>query len=234
MSNDRGKSLMGFYESIAGQFDAIMNPYDLETRLRVVYSDLLGGVKLDGLLALDAGCGTGRFSAPARGLGARVVSLDYSFSLTRMAATRGANRPLGVQGDALMLPFGDATFDLLVSSELVEHTTDPILALRELVRVLKPGGLLALTTPNWVWRWSLNVAKAFGIRAYHGNENWLTRPAMRRILKRERTTLLKMTGFHLLPFQLPAFQWIDMRTDRFGRLLGPLMINMAVLARRDN
>ena len=52
-----------FYDTIAGDFDRTMNRYDLETRLRVVFDRLLGGEALAGVLLLDAGCGTGWFSA---------------------------------------------------------------------------------------------------------------------------------------------------------------------------
>jgi SAM-dependent methyltransferase len=54
-----------------------------------------------------------------------------------------------VQGDALALPFADATFDRVVASEVLEHVPDDAGALRELARVLRPGGTLAATVPRW-------------------------------------------------------------------------------------
>jgi SAM-dependent methyltransferase len=47
------------------------------------------------------------------------------------------------------LPYADASFDLVVAMEVIEHLTDPLPWLRELVRVAKPGGELLLTTPNY-------------------------------------------------------------------------------------
>ncbi|MES1177320.1 MAG: methyltransferase domain-containing protein [Myxococcales bacterium] len=53
-----------------------------------------------------------------------------------------------VEGDALSLPFDDATFDSLMSTQVLEHVLDPRLALVNMARVLKPGGRLVLTAPG--------------------------------------------------------------------------------------
>ena len=53
-------------------------------------------------------------------------------------------------GDALRLPFADATFDHIIASEVLEHVSDDQVALHELFRVLKPGGTLAATVPSWL------------------------------------------------------------------------------------
>ena len=60
-------------------------------------------------------------------------------------------RVLGVVcGDATQLPFADGTFDGVVASEVLEHVQDDVGALAELVRVLRPGGALAVTVPSWL------------------------------------------------------------------------------------
>lgn len=54
--------------------------------------------------------------------------------------------------DACALPFADATFDLAIAIESFEHIEDNVTAMREVVRVLKPGGLAIITTPtHWTW-----------------------------------------------------------------------------------
>ena len=109
---------------------------------------------------LDAGTGFGRHAFEAARRGARVVALDYAeheVAITR--ATFAAMYEAGeldpqsftgvVRGDATCLPFNDATFDCIVTSEVLEHIDDDTSALREIVRVLRPGGRLAATVPSW-------------------------------------------------------------------------------------
>ncbi|MGH7290090.1 MAG: class I SAM-dependent methyltransferase, partial [Myxococcota bacterium] len=55
-----------------------------------------------------------------------------------------------VKGDALDLPYGDGTFDFVIASEILEHVPQDEAAIDELVRVLKPGGRLAVTVPRWL------------------------------------------------------------------------------------
>jgi SAM-dependent methyltransferase len=113
-----------------------------------------------GTMFLDAGAGFGRHAYEAARRGARVVALDYAEDETRttratFAAMFEANeiterQLVGVlRGDATRLPFADATFDCVVTSEVLEHIQDDVSALAELSRVLKPGGILAATVPSW-------------------------------------------------------------------------------------
>lgn len=117
---------------------------DLE-RLRVGPGDLL----------LDAGCGEGRHCFGALERGARVVGLDLDRdslrlagrALVRRAAERGGLGGM-LQGNTFALPFRDATFDRVICAEVMEHVHDFRAAARELARVTKPGGRLAITIPT--------------------------------------------------------------------------------------
>jgi len=53
-------------------------------------------------------------------------------------------------GDALNLPFKDHSFNRIICAEVMEHVKDPDQGIEEMVRVLKPGGLLAVTVPTYV------------------------------------------------------------------------------------
>lgn len=76
-----------FYERFADQYDAAVNPYGMERRLAVVFDELLPGACRSKRL-LDAGCGTGWFSARACREGATVVSLDVGVRLLGHTARR--------------------------------------------------------------------------------------------------------------------------------------------------
>ena len=108
-----------------------------------------------GQLLLDAGCGEGRHCFGALERGARVVGLDLDRESLRRAA--GAlryraqeRRSLGgmLQGNAFQLPFADHTFDRVICAEVMEHVHDYRAAARELARVTRPGGRVAVTIPT--------------------------------------------------------------------------------------
>ena len=129
-----------------------------------------------GDLLLDLGAGTGRHSFEALRRGARVVALDLGLDdLGQARAWLGAMHAAGevgpggdslaVQGDALRLPFGDATFDRVVVSEVFEHIPADEAALREVRRVLRPGGTAAFSVPRF---WPERVCWALS-EEYHSN-----------------------------------------------------------------
>ena len=128
---------------------------------------------------LDMGCGGGRHAFAALRHGATVVALDYDAAeLKDVRAVRGAMIESGeipgdahhgdvnggeVNGDALRLPFPDDTFDRVIASEVLEHLWGDEQAIAELVRVLRPGGRLAVTVPT---RFPERVSWAINYR-YH-------------------------------------------------------------------
>lgn len=114
-----------------------------------------------GDLLLDLGCGFGRHAFEAFRRGARVVACDMSVpeleqvrALFEAMVLEGEAAPDGMavatSGDATRLPFPDGTFDRIIASEVMEHIPDDVAALDELVRVLRPGGVLAVTVPSWL------------------------------------------------------------------------------------
>ncbi|MGH9202619.1 MAG: class I SAM-dependent methyltransferase [Vicinamibacterales bacterium] len=223
-------SRLYFYETIADRFDAVANSYDTQRRVEIVFDELLAGEDLDGRSVLDVGCGTGWFSARAAERGARVTSLDIGTRLLAHTRARCTTRP--VAGDACALPFAGAAFDLVISSECIEHTLDPHAAVREIHRVTRPGGLLLITVPNRIWRFAATIANTFGLRPYEGYEHWLGWREMRKMLSELPARILDMRGFHLVPPVVPVTRPILRRLDLLGGPLGPVMLNMAVIARK--
>ena len=218
-----------FYETFADDFDAKMNRYDLERRLEIIFDELLTE-DLTGQKLLDAGCGTGWFSARACSRGAVVTSLDVGERLLAQVAKKCDSER--VVGDVLALPFPDGHFDVVVSTEVIEHTVDPSRAIAELTRVLRPGGTLVVTVPNRTWHFAVTIANALHLRPYEGYENWLSWFTLRREVERNGIAIDELRGFHLFPFMLAATHGLLRRIDRFGTWLAPAMVNLAVRGRK--
>jgi SAM-dependent methyltransferase len=105
---------------------------------------------------LDAGCGGGRHCFGCYDRGARVVGLDLDRPGLRLAQAglyerrlRGRGQACGALcADVFRLPFPDGAFDRVICSEVMEHVHDYRGAIRELVRVLRPRGSIAVTIPT--------------------------------------------------------------------------------------
>lgn len=105
---------------------------------------------------LDVGCGAGALARAAAGRGRRVVAVDHDRDMTGLtrAATEGLDvRVVGASLPALGLP--DATFDVVTANFVVNHVPDPTAAVRELARVVRPGGQVAVT--SWTSRPTLQA-----------------------------------------------------------------------------
>lgn len=139
-------------------FDRVAGRYDLtndvlavgQTRKwrRMVVS-ALGATP--GQRVLDLAAGTGTSSDAFARMGAQVVPCDFSLGMLRVGRERLPHLPF-VAGDAMALPFQDASFDAVTISFGLRNIHDPAQGLRELRRVTRPGGRLVVcefSTPTW-------------------------------------------------------------------------------------
>lgn len=155
-----------------------------------------------GVRVLDLGCGGGRHAFEALRRGADVTAFDMDQSeLDGVAAMFTAMDKAGevpegatgeiVQGTALDMPFEDGSFDRVIAAEVLEHIPDDMTAMREIFRVLRPGGTAAVTVPSFLPEricWALS-------EAYH------TAPGghVRIYTLAELSAKLKSVGFEIGP-----------------------------------
>jgi demethylmenaquinone methyltransferase/2-methoxy-6-polyprenyl-1,4-benzoquinol methylase len=135
---------------IARMFDGVAERYDRmnavmtfgrERRWRAVVA---GALRVGpGDRVLDLAAGTAASSVTIAATGADVVPTDFSLGMLTVGRRRHPSLPL-VAGDALRLPFGDGSFDAVTISFGLRNVADVDAALRELARVTRPGGRLAV------------------------------------------------------------------------------------------
>jgi len=101
------------------------------------------------MVVLDVACGNGYFSRRIAAKGCRVVGIDMSWDGVMEAQRHNRNTQTGFAlADALHLPFEGEVFDAAVSVCALEHFSDDVVALKEIHRVLKPGGQLVMTVDS--------------------------------------------------------------------------------------
>jgi len=141
-------------------FDRIAGIYDLMNRAMTLGLDqrwrrmTAQAVVRPGERVLDACCGTGDLALAARAAGGEVLGLDFSEAML-VRARRKAPDLEWVRGDLLALPFPDASFDAATIGFGIRNVEDLEAGLRELARVLRPGGRLGcleITRPRGVLR----------------------------------------------------------------------------------
>jgi len=165
----------------------------------------LGGIG-PGAQVLELGCGSGEFTRRLAGAGGRLVALDLSAELLARARPRVPAGARFLQADAMELPFGDASFDVVCGCSILHHL-DPEMALREVRRVLRPGGRLVFSEPNLMNPQVLLIFKCGPLKPYFGaspDEMAFTRRWISRVLRR--------VGFE--QFSVRYFDFLHPRTPR--------------------
>src|SRR6058998_1295603 len=137
-----------------------------------------------GARVLELGCGTGEFTRRVAPSGARVVALDLSGDLLAKARAKLDGAARFVRGNAHVLPFADASFDVVYGCSILHHLEVGV-ALREVRRVLRTGGRLVFSEPNLVNPQVLLMFKIAALKLHYGgspDEMAFTRRAIRRVL----------------------------------------------------
>jgi demethylmenaquinone methyltransferase/2-methoxy-6-polyprenyl-1,4-benzoquinol methylase len=203
---------------VRSMFDAIARVYDPMNRILTAGLDgrwrrrTAEAVVRPGDRVLDACCGTGDLALADESAGGTVTGLDFSESMLERARRKSGSIEW-IRGDALALPFPDASFDAVTVGFGVRNVTDLERGLAELRRVLRPGGRLGvvdITTPRGLLRpfysvWFDRVVPLLG-KALPGGSAYTYLPAsVRRFPGAEELAgLIRAAGFERVGYRLFA------------------------------
>ena len=217
-----------YFEEIGAQFDQWMSMYDVGQRIKLIMKSLPENSREKS--CLEVGCGSGKVSEAIVATVKNLTVVDISQKLARDVGER-----LQVEWgeeDACNLNIADNSFDIVISSECIEHTPHPRQALREMVRVLKPKGTLIVTSPNKLWYPILWLSMVLKIRRFAGNENWLFPWSVTNFLQKHHVQMIRCGGCHLFPWQIPFAKRVLPIFDRGDKVLYPFMINYGICGQK--
>jgi SAM-dependent methyltransferase len=163
---------------------------------------------------LDIGCGTGLNAQHLAAQGHNVVGLDLSPVAIEQFRAKGFD---GMVCDvAYGVPLADGSFDLVFTSEVIEHVADTATFLSEAHRLLKDNGILVLTTPNSTF-WPIRILSLLGYAPsdyeHPGHVRFFSRNALKATIESAGFVVEKISARHMY-FLCGA---------RMGDLLGPLL-----------
>ena len=139
---------------------------------------------------LDIGCATGDFLQTARERGWEARGVELSPSAAAVAERRGFDVAMGTLADA-RLPAG--SFDVVTILDVIEHLTDPLAELREIYRVLRPGGLVVVETPNWNSIYRLLLRQRWAALQPRLHLLYFSRRTLSRMLERAGFDIMRST-----------------------------------------
>ncbi|MCX6954027.1 MAG: class I SAM-dependent methyltransferase [Verrucomicrobia bacterium] len=158
---------------------------------------------------LDAGCGTGGMILRLRERqpGWRWSGIDFMPIACELARKRCGPGTDIREASVTALPFGDASFDAVVSADVICQVTDADVAVKEFFRVLKPGGVVVINVPAYMWMWSYHDDSCQTKHRY-------TRPEVDTLMREAGFAERRTTHWNALPFPLVWTKRKLLRSDR--------------------
>ncbi|MHB8106954.1 MAG: class I SAM-dependent methyltransferase [Candidatus Cryosericum sp.] len=181
-----------------------------------------------GKTVLDVGCGTGLYSIRLSESGADVTAVDISLKMIEIARHKARDRGQYIwydEADMAKLPYENRTFDLVVSITALEFATDPLLALMEMARVLRPGGKLIVGVLNNDSPWAdARRERAKREASIYGTAHFFSSSDLRLLFHRTGTfgALTMESCIYTLPDEEKFQDRTAARQELVGRMFKPL------------
>lgn len=223
------------YDRISETWEQFVSSYDTSRRVEVLVDDFLGEKEIRGKICLDVGCGLGYFS---KAILAYKPSCLYACDLSSKLVRKLSQKLPDVHCFAANLlelssVLEGKAFDVVICSDVIEHTSNPKLATKQLAKIVAPAGLLSISVPNQRWRWLLTLAKALGLRnQYRGHENWVAARQLKNWVEEEGFEILRSEGIHTIPFKFFPKGLLRKIDQRYRHSNYRYAFNLAILARK--
>jgi len=235
----------GYYDALWKKLAAELGDFEKD-RAEFVVAGIKRHVRAEGLEILDFGCGRG-WMAPFLAPFGRVTGIDFSkegISIARRQYGEVGTFLLADPGaPQLGIPVGKQ-FDVVVSSEVIEHVLDHESFMAQIVSLMKPQGWCFLTTPNGnVWdRFRSDARFKPGLQPI---ENWLTPAKLSALLRRYGLGIVRHEGRPMYDFRWgiyrvllkrrvhAAFRFLNLNS-LYGKVILPVALFQAVIARKLN
>lgn len=214
-----------FYNNFSDQWGLKINDRETQKRLKIIYGKLLKKRDIYGKKFLEVGCGLGYFSNKASIIGAKVTGIDIGPELVKINKKKTPGGKF-VVASASKLPFKSNSFDIVLSTEVIEHVENQKRAMKEMLRVLRPGGLLVITTPNRVFKPLFSFLSFIRIRPYRGNGKWFYPWEFKKFFDKDDTKIIEEVFFNFI-YPIKPLDFFE----KFS-VLKYLMINQGYLVKK--
>ncbi len=219
---------MALFDSLACQYDdwykAPLGKLVDRIEEKMVYKHL---DPVKGRLALDAGCGTGLYSIRLARKGAYVIGIDQSEKMLEMALQKSTSITPVIQyfqGDLHHLPFQNNIFDLLICITALEFCIDPIKAIREFGRVLKPQGQMVLGVLNRESSWMKWVLSQSNSSSIYRKANLFIPSELKHLVQKSHLfkSVSLESGIYITPGDQKTLSWKINFKEIQGKWLHPM------------
>lgn len=223
-----------YFETIGDKFELWSDDYDVQQRRKLFLRlFMVSGIDIEGtkqLNALEIGCGFGAMTEFFVQHFENLTVMDISESLSK--ATANKFRLNHMTADVTDLSATEKKWDIIVSSECIEHSSNPLKALEEIYKSLNPGGLLILSTPNSLWKPVLRLAQIVRLRRFKDKELFISPKSASGLIDGLGGEVMYLDGCHFFPWQIPFAKPVLRLLDAYAKELYFLTINFGIVVKK--
>ncbi|HEA83726.1 MAG TPA: class I SAM-dependent methyltransferase [Thermodesulfobacterium geofontis] len=218
---------MKYFDKIAKVYDSW---YTTKTGSYVDKTEkelVLSLLKIKKGFSLDLGCGTGNYTLELHKKGFEVIGLDSSKEMLKVARKK-VPELLFINGDAYFLPFKDQVFNLVVSITMFEFIKEPTKVMKEIYRVLKPGGEVLIGTMNGRSLWFLfKRIKSLFVETAYRYARFYTPKELKNFCQKAGFKNIETRGIIFFPSFFPFTQLafkLDRKLNRIFKNFGAFIV----------